>query len=96
MYRSVLQIRPLPHFAPLALVQSTEWAYTRDATFSLVIAPSLDQSKNVDIADAGFILALPFHHRDFESDRVGVSMREEVGGGRRVTYGIKYLCKTLC
>ena len=41
----------------------------------------LDRSKNVYIADAGFVLALPFHHGDFESDRVGVSTREEVGGG---------------
>ena len=39
-YHSVPQIRP-PLFAILALVQNTGGAYTRDATISLVITPSL-------------------------------------------------------
>ena len=38
-YRSVPQIRP--PFATLALVQNAGGAYTRDATISLMITPSL-------------------------------------------------------
>ena len=31
--------------------------------------------------DAGFVLALPFHHGDLEPDCEGVSTRGGVGGG---------------
>ena len=31
--------------------------------------------------DAGFVLALPIHHRDLEPDCVGVSTRGGEGGG---------------
>ena len=63
---------------PQALVQSAGGAYTRDATSSLTIMPSLDQEMFCGSVDAGFVLALPFHHGDHESDCVGVSTR---GGG---------------
>ena len=46
--------------------------------FSLTITPFLDRDVVSGSVDAGFILALPFHHKDLESDSVGVSMR---GGG---------------
>ena len=51
---------------------------SRDATFSLAITPSLDRQMYSGSADAGFVLALPFHHRDLEPDGVGLSAR---GGG---------------
>ena len=52
-------------FATLALVQNAGGgAYTRDATFSLAITPSLDREKFSSSVDAGFILVLPFHHED--------------------------------
>ena len=69
-----------PHFATLALVQSAREAYTRDATFSLAITPSLDQEMFSNSVDAGFVLGLPFHHEALEPDRVEVSTR----GGSQV------------
>ena len=39
--------------------------------------------------DTGFILALPFHHRDLKPDCVGVSTRG-------LTREIKYTSATLC
>ena len=55
-----------PPFATLALIQNVGGrgggAYTQDATFSLVITPSLDQEMFSGSVDAGFVLALPFHH----------------------------------
>ena len=42
---SVPQIRPLPPFATLALVQNAGGAYTRDVTISLAITPSLPSMK---------------------------------------------------
>ena len=49
MYRSVPQIHPPPPFATLALVQNTGGggAYTRDATISLPIMPSLPGMKSL-------------------------------------------------
>ena len=61
MYHSVPKIRP--SFATLALIQNAGGAYTRDATFSVAITLSLDQEMFSGSVDAGFILALPFHHR---------------------------------
>ena len=58
-------------FATLALAQSAGEAYTWDATFSLAITPSLDREMFSVFVDAGFVLALPFHHRDC----VGVSTK---------------------
>ena len=49
-YRSVPQIRP--PFATLALVQSAGGAYTRDATFSLAITPSLHREMLSGSVDA--------------------------------------------
>ena len=48
-----------------------------DATFSLVITPPnpLDREMFSGSVDAGFVLALSFHHRDLEPDCVEVSMR---------------------
>ena len=65
-YCSVLQITP-PPFATLALVQNTGRAYTRDATFSLAITPSLNREIfSGQFVNAGFVLVLPFHHKDLE------------------------------
>ena len=47
----------------------------QDATFSLVIMPSLAQEMLSSSVDADFVLALPFHCGDLEPDCVGVSMR---------------------
>ena len=47
----------------------------RDATFSLVITPPLDREMFSSSVDAGFVLALSFHHRDLEPDCVEVLMR---------------------
>ena len=44
-------------FATLALVQIAGGAYTRDATFSLAITPSLDREMFSGFVDAGFVLA---------------------------------------
>ena len=63
-------------FATLALIQSAGGAYTWDATFSLAFTPSLDREMFSGSVDAGFVLALPFHHGDIEPDCVGVSTRE--------------------
>ena len=41
MYRSVPQIRPPPPFCNLSLSTKRRGAYTRDATISLAITPSL-------------------------------------------------------
>ena len=49
------------------------------ATFSLAITPSLDRDIFSGSVDAGFVLALPFHHVDLEPDCVGVLIK---GGGR--------------
>ena len=54
-------------------------AYMRDATFSLAITPSLDREMFSGSVDAGFVLALAFHHGDLEPDHVGVSTRGERG-----------------
>ena len=83
-YRSVPQIHPPPAFCNLALVQSAGEAYTRDATFSLVITPSLNREMFSSSVDTGFILALPFHHEDLEPDCVRDSTR---GGAERRTRG---------
>ena len=53
---------PPPPFATLALVQNAGGAYTRDVTFSFTITPSLDREMFSGSVDAGFVLALPFHH----------------------------------
>ena len=65
IYSSVPQIHP-PPFATLALVQIAGGggAYTRDATFSLLITPSLNREMFSGSVDAGFILVLPFYHGD--------------------------------
>ena len=42
-YNTVVSRKYAPPFATLALVQSAGGAYTRDATFSLAITPSLDR-----------------------------------------------------
>ena len=47
----------------------------RDATFSLVVTPSLDREMLSDSVDAGFVLALLFCHGDLEPDCVGVLTR---------------------
>ena len=87
MYRSVPQIRP--PFATLALIQNAGGAYTRDATFSLTIMPSLNQEMFSDSVDAGFVLVLPFHHRYLEPDCVGVSMRVGRGWvGKHEAWGV--------
>ena len=54
MYHSVLQIRP-PPFATLVLVQNRGGggAYTRDATISLVITPSLPGMKSLSVGGWG-------------------------------------------
>ena len=52
----------------------------RDAIFSLAITPFLDPDVVSGSVDAGFVLALPFHHKDLEPDCVGVSMRGAGGG----------------
>ena len=67
----------MPPFATLALIRT-------DATFSLAIAPSLDQEMFSGSVDTGFVLALPFHLGDLEPDCVGVSMRVGRGGGGQV------------
>ena len=90
IYRSVPQI--CPHFATLALVQSVEGGgggYTQGATFSLAITPSLGRDVFSGSVDAGFVLVLPFHHRNLEPDCVGVSTRGrgEVGAERRMRGG---------
>ena len=58
----------------------------RDATFSLMITPSLDREMLSGSVDAGFVLALPFHHGDHEPDCVEVSMRG--GEGEREARGV--------
>ena len=76
-----------PSFA--TLVQIAGGAYTRDATFSLVIMPSLDQELFSASVNVGFILALPFHHGDLEPDCVEVSMRGGGGvGSKRKAQGV--------
>ena len=70
-----------PPFATLALVQSAGGTYTRDATFSLAITPSLNQEMFSGSVDAGFILALLFHHGDLEPDCVGALTRGGVFAG---------------
>ena len=47
----------------------------QDATFSLVMTPSLNREMFSGSVDAGFILALPLHHGDLEPDCAGVSTR---------------------
>ena len=42
---------------------------------------ALSQSRNVGSVDAGFVLALPFHHGDLEPGYVRVSTRVRVRGG---------------
>ena len=79
-YLSVPQIGS--PFATLALVQSAGGAYTQDVTFSLAIMPSLNREMLTGSVDAGFVLALPFYHRDLEPDCVEVSTRE--GSGAQV------------
>ena len=44
-------------------------------TFSLAITPSLDQEMLSGSVDAGFVLALLFHHGDLEPDCVGASVK---------------------
>ena len=66
---------------------SRESIYTRDATFSLAITPSLDREIFSSSVDAGFVLALPFHYGDLESDCVGVSTRGGSGGRARGVAG---------
>ena len=77
---TVVSRKYAPPFPTLALVQTAGGAYTRDATFSLTITPSLDREMFSGSVDAGFVLALPFHHGDLETDCVGVSTREGSGG----------------
>ena len=77
---TVVSRKYAPPFATLALVQTVGGAYTRDATFSLAITPSLDREMFSGSVDAGFVLALPFHHGDLQTDCVGVSTREGSGG----------------
>ena len=77
---TVVSRKYTPPFATLALVQTAGGAYTRDATFSLTIMPSLDREIFSGSVDACFILALPFHYGDLEPDYVGVSTREGSGG----------------
>ena len=60
---SVLQIHP-PCNLSLSTKLSAGFAYTQDATFSLAITPSLDREMFSGSVDAGFVLALPFHHAD--------------------------------
>ena len=48
--------------------------------------PSLDREMFSSSVDAGFVLALPFHHRDLESDSLGVSTRG-VGAEHRMRSG---------
>ena len=50
---------------------------------------AIEQKKFSGSADAGFVLALSFHHGDLEADCVGF---DKVGGLMR---GLKYLCKIL-
>ena len=69
-----------PPFCNLSLSTKEGGAYTRDATFSLAITPSLDQETFSGSVNAGFILALPFHHGDLEPDCVGVLTRGGSGG----------------
>ena len=45
------------------------------------MALAIDREMFSGSVDAGFVLALPFHHGDLEPDCVGVSMREGEGGG---------------
>ena len=60
-----------PSFVTLALVQSAGrgGAYTRDATFSLAITPSLNREMFSASVDAGFVFAPPFYHGDLEPER---------------------------
>ena len=51
-------------------------AYTRDATFSFAITPSLDREMFSGSVDAGFVLVLPFHHGELELDCVGIRRGE--------------------
>ena len=76
---TVVSRKYAPPFATLALVQSAGGGYMQDATFSLVITPSLDREMSSGSVDAGFVLALPFHHGDLESDCIGVSTKGEWG-----------------
>ena len=48
---------------------------------------AIDQEMLNGSVDAGFVLALPFHHRDLEPDCVGVSKRGTVGAERRTRGG---------
>ena len=57
-----------------------------DTTFSLAITPSLDREMFSGSVDAGFILALPFHHRDLEPDCVGVSTRAQIRPSPKVKH----------
>ena len=79
---TVVSRKNAPPFATLALVQTAGGAYTRDATFSLAITPSLDREMFSGSVDAGFVLVLPFHHGELEPDcQVGVSTKEGSEGG---------------
>ena len=61
----------------------------RYAISSLVITPSLDQEMFSSSVDAGFVLALPFHHGDLEPDGVGLTMSggARMGAERRMRGG---------
>ena len=78
----------VPPFPTLALVQSAGGGlYTGCDIFSRDYAPSspprLDREMFTGSVDAGFLLALPFHHGDLEPDCVGVSTRGWGDGGDR-------------
>ena len=53
LYNTVVSCKYAPHFANLALVQNAGGAYTRDATISLVITPSLPVPVKHDLAVGG-------------------------------------------
>ena len=48
---------------------------------------AIDREMFSGCVDVGFVVALPFHHRDLEPDCVGVSTRG--GGGGELMRGIK-------
>ena len=81
-HRSVLQIHA-PPFATLALVQSVGEGegVRRMRHFLLRLCPPSTEKCFSASVDAGFILALLFHHGDLELDCVEVSTREGGGGG---------------
>ena len=58
-------------------------AYTRDATFSLAITPSLDRKMFSGSVGTVFLLALPFYHGDLEPE----FRREGGAGAERRTRG---------